>query len=176
MIDQLPNVRTSRLTLRPRTMDDLEACLAMVSDAFETAGTDLIFLQGALAAVLSGGTDTVIDGARSDTIAVLGAANADTVFGGAGSLAFVNGQSVSAVLRGSGTATIFGGAGAVGGSETITNFSNDDRITLQGYGANAIASTLASASLGAAGLTLTLPDAIKLTLVGVASLNSCAFV
>ena len=253
--------------------------VSLGSDLNVTTGVDLIALQGASAAVQSGGTDTIVAGAGNATISVLGASNADTVFGGAGSLVFANGQAASAVVRGTGTATIFGGAGgglfaggtagnnilvggtgaavlygsgsgdtlyaagakgdflvagagnetltgafstgndilyggsgqdllalgggndvvfagagastvlagggadlfafvagSAGGSEAIGGFSGSDRITLQGYGSGAVANALASASLGASGLTLTLPDATKVTLVGVASLNASAFV
>ena len=109
-------------------------------------------------------------------------------FSGSGNAAITTGNGNDTVFAGSGTSTVTLGAGAdlvaivnggAGGNIVINGFdaAQGDRITLQGYGADAAANAVNSATTqGGSGSAITLADGTKVTFTGVTSLDGNSFV
>ena len=101
----------------------------------------------------------------------------DTV--GEGSI--VGGQGNDTMVVGTGTETLAGGTtsadwfifiqanGGVSAQDTISNFTANDTVFLDGYGSAAAAAALAGATSNGAGTTITLSDNTTITFASVAS-------
>ncbi len=163
-----------------------------------TAGRNLL-VAGAGQAVLIGGGDgdvlyaggsggTLLTAAASGnaTLAAGSSTGANTYFAGGGTNLLAGGIGNEVFFAGSGTATIIGGRGAdvfavsngrAGGTITVADFTaaEGDRISLQGYGPNAVQQAVATASASAAGSTITLSDGTRVTFQGVGSLQASNF-
>jgi Ca2+-binding RTX toxin-like protein len=68
--------------------------------------------------------------------------------------------------------------GLAGGTDLIEGFNTaaGDRVTLQNYGADAVQSALASATVAGGSTAITLPDHTTILFQGVTNLSSAAFV
>ena len=140
------------------------------------SGSDLI--------ATGAGDDTVVAGGGADSI--FGGTGHDGIFGGTGSDLVVTGQGGDYIQAGSGQMDVFAGVGANlfgfvsghgGGSDLINGFNSDaDRISLQGYGANAVQSALSSAQVVGSDTTIHLSDSTRITFANVVHLTSSEFV
>jgi serralysin len=132
------------------------------------SGSDLV--------VLGGGTDTVFGG--SGQSAIFAGRGSALVVGGAGSLFLQAGTGQSTVFAGSGPEIYgFTAGGNAGGGMTINGFTlGQDRVALQGYGANATTAALGSAAVRNGSTTITLADNTQITFSQVTNVSSSFFV
>jgi len=67
--------------------------------------------------------------------------------------------------------------GAAGGGTVIWSFTpGQDHVALFGYGTNAVANALATATVASGSTTITLPDNAQVTFANIATLQSSDFV
>ena len=96
----------------------------------------------------------------------------------------LNGGASNLVAFGAGNMTLVGGGsnlfasnhGSAGGGTVITDFKGTDHLTLQGYGSNAVAAALGSATISGGSTFLSLQDGTHITLAGVTNLTAASFV
>jgi Ca2+-binding RTX toxin-like protein len=133
-----------------------------------TNGNDVLF-GGA------GGTITLF-GAGNNNALVAGAGNETLNGGGAtGNNVFFAGSGNAAMTGGSGT-DLFGFAmGGAGGSDSIVNFTGQDRLLLVGYGAGEVQNAVNTQTHSGGSTMLTFSDHTTVTLVGVAAVNATSF-
>ena len=120
----------------------------------------------------------------NETLNAAGSAGNDTLYGGSGADVVSLGSGADIFLAGSGTAGITAGSGSAmfdfvsgaGGSVTISGFdAGKDQIGLFGYGSDAAANALQSASVSGSNTLIKLSDGTQITLVGVTGLHANAF-
>ena len=145
-----------------------------------TAGNgNTVLLNGAASNLVAAGSGNV-------TLVGGGSTGNNSVFGGGGTDLLAGGAGADFFRAGTGTATMTGGGGADlfafdhasgGGNTVITDFQNGiDHLTLQGYGSNAVAAALGSATVSGGSTFLSLQDGTHVTLGGVTNLTAAAFV
>lgn len=151
-----------------------------------SAGSNVFFGGSGADEIAAGnGNDTVIAGSGATTM-FSGTAGNDAIFAGSGSDVIVGGGANVTVQAGTGNAAMFAGSGtdlfafangSAGGNDTITGFDTaTDHLTLQGYGSDAVATALGSATVAGGSTTLLLSDNTHVTLTGVTDLTSSSFV
>jgi Ca2+-binding RTX toxin-like protein len=163
-----------------------------------SAGDNVLIAGSGQTTLMGGGNGDVLSltlGHKADLLQA-GAGN-ETLIGGlsTGANTFQAGSGSDFILGGLGNDTIQGGTGAAmeygsfgnntflfvdgqaGGSDTIGDFSlsSSNKIALQGYGADAVANALASATVSHGSTTLTLSDNTSITLTGVTHLHASNF-
>jgi large repetitive protein len=148
----------------------------------------LLFIAGSGAATVFGGAGgTFMVGSTGDNNFTGGAGN-DTLFAGAGTNTLIGGAGDDLLFANSGSTTLTGGAGSDvfffakgsgGGKDLITDFTLADKVSLIGYGANAVASALGTATVTSAvtgvSTTIQLSDSTKITFANVTNLNASNF-
>lgn len=136
------------------------------------------------------GGDIMVGGTGQNTFVLAGGGVAfgggtlDSFEAGSGGAILVEGAGESEVAFGSGAATAFAGTGSdtftvtagEGGRDGIVGFKATDSLVLQGYGSGEAARALGSATTGAFGTSLSLPDGTSLTLWGVQDLQGTQLV
>ncbi len=138
---------------------------------------DLLFAAGSAADLLIAGTgnETLVGvGSTGDNVFYAGPGN-DLLGGGAGNETFIGGTGSETVIGGSGADLYaFINGLSSGGNDVIFGFdaAKGDRVLLDGYGANPVASQ----SSGGGSTTLVLTDNTTITFEGVANLPNSAFV
>ncbi len=141
---------------------------------------DVLFAQG-------GATQVLRAGAGNETLSGAGSSTGAVYFAGSGTVVIGAGAGNDTVFGGGGNATVLGGAGAdlfafkrgeAGGRMLIGGFdaNKGDRITLQGYEANAVQTALSGAAMTQAGYTLTLSDNTRVSFSTLDRLSATAFV
>jgi len=121
----------------------------------------------------------------NETLNAAGSSTNNLIVGGSdshGNDRLIGGSGADTMIAGSASATMTGGAGnndfvffsnftaASGNTDIITDFTNNDVVLLQGYGANQASTALASAVTSGGSLTLTLSDSTKITFLGLDSI------
>ena len=142
-----------------------------------TAAHDILVGGTGNETLVAGGGNATIAGGTAGTEAIFTGPGNDLLFGGGASEYVQTSAGQSLIFAGSGP-EIFGFvAGQAGGSTVIEGFNPAiDQISLQGYGAGAAQSVLASAGSAAGSTALVLPDATRITLLGLSSLPASAIV
>ncbi len=142
------------------------------------ASGDRLYAQGS-------GDTRLVAGTGNETLNASDSFGSDTLFAGTGADVLGLGQGADTVVASSGQASVLGGAGPdliafqhglAGGEADLFGFKlGVDAVGLFGYGATEASDALATASLGAAGVTLTLSDATRIVFVGLGSVDARAF-
>lgn len=164
-----------------------------------SGGNNLIFAGTGANTVFGGGSGDLLVANGSSQVIVAGVGNetltgatetgGNVFYGGsaaAGSTQITGGAGNDVIFAGLGRETLAGGGGADlfafaagrgGGTDVIADFNAaaGDRVTLQGYGANAAGQALAGASVGAGGTTVSLTDGTQILFAGVTNLSASNF-
>ena len=140
------------------------------------------------------GTNVLVAAGGNETLTGAGATGSNIFYTGSGRDLITGGSGNDTIFAGSGSSTIDGGAGAdliaisasrAGGTVILNGFrpgTDNDRITLQGYGSNEVANDLSRAVVTqpsgstVGSTTITLSDNTRITFNGVTNLNSSNFV
>lgn len=139
------------------------------------AGSDINFVN-----VSTPGAIMASYGGNETLTAALSSSN-NTLAGGSGTDSLVGGSGNDILWAGTGAETMTGGAGAnffqfvngsAGGTDVVTDLTSSDVVNLVGYGANAAAAAIASATVSGGSSTIQLSDATKITFLNVASLST----
>lgn len=140
---------------------------------------DVLFAGGA-------GQNVLFAGAGNETLTGGGSTGANIYVAGSGRTLASGGSGDETFFAGSGSATLAGGAGrdlfvvsngAAGRTVTIADFTaGQDRVSLQGYAANAIPAALATARTAGGATTVSLTDGTQVVFAGVGNLAASSFV
>ena len=136
---------------------------------------------GGLFYVAGSGNETLNAGNSTTNNLMFGGSGKDSIAGGLGA-----GQGNDTMVAGTGNDTLAGNTnasshdllvffaanGAAAPQDVVQNFTPSDVVLLSGYGANAAAAALASASTANGAVTLTLSDHTTITFTSVASVSS----
>lgn len=145
-----------------------------------TAGNaNTVLLNGAASNLVAAGAGnmTLVGGGSTGNNSVFGGSGVDQLAGGAGADFFRAGTGTATMTGGGGTNLFAFDHGSAGGSTVITDFHNAiDHLTLQGYGSNAVAAALGSATISGGSTFLALQDGTHITLAGVTNLTAASFV
>jgi len=149
-----------------------------VSTLFGSAGSAITYFGVEAGAVYAAGSG-------NETLSAAGSGSGSIIFGGqdpAGGDSLVGASGNDALLAGSGADTLSAGGGggdhfvfikgAAGGVDVIQDFQASDALLLFGYGANAGANALASATVSGGATTIALSDNTRITFQGVSDPGS----
>lgn len=161
------------------------------------AGHNVIFGGAGAASITGGGDgdllyaggskgDVLRAGAGNETLTGLLSSGKDKFYAGSGSDSLVAGSGADTLFAGTGSATMVAGTGAdifafvkgqAGGADVIQNFGSapGQKVSLQGYGPNAVQQALQSQQLVGGSTVITLSDGTKVTFTGVTHLVSGNF-
>ncbi len=163
-----------------------------------TGGNNVITSGTGAATLFGGGDGDVLSaGGRAGTVLIAAATgNAtltaggniapNTFFAGGGTTQMIGGAGNEVFFAGAGAATVTSGRGAdiiavvngrAGGTLTIADLdlADGDRVSLQGYAANAVQQALAGATVSGGSTVVGLSDGTRITFQGITSLNATAF-
>jgi Ca2+-binding RTX toxin-like protein len=141
---------------------------------------DQLFAAGSAAHLL-------LAGSGNETLSGTSSSGNNVFYAGSGSDSMGGGSGIETFIGGHGSATMLGGtsadlygfvSGLGGGTDEIANFDagKGDRLTLQGYGSNAVTTALSGAQVTGSNTMLTLADNTRIELLGVSNLTSANFV
>ncbi len=142
------------------------------------ANGNTVLLNGAASNLVAagGGNVTLVGGGSTGNNSVFGGSGTDLLAGGAGDDYFMAGTGAATMTGGGGTNLYAFQDGSAGGSTVITDFQTGaDHLTLQGYGSNAVAAALGSATVVGGSTLLALQDGTHITLTGVTNLTAASF-
>jgi hypothetical protein len=135
--------------------------------------TTLVGANGNVLVGLGASTDVLIAGPGSETLVGSGGGGSDIMFANSGNDAMFAGNGNDTFVASSGTAQMAAGPGAdlfifvkgaVGGTNTIWNFSQgQDHVALFGYGTGVVPNLINAAVVNSGGTTITLSDNTHLT-------------
>ncbi len=141
--------------------------------------------SGAVIVGLGAGNDVLVAGTGNETLVGSAGGGPDIMFAGTGSDALFAGTGNDTFVAAAGGAQMVGGAGhdvfsftegTAGGSTVIWNFTpGQDQVALFGYGTNAVANALATATVASGSTTITLPDNAQVTFANITNLQSSNF-
>jgi Ca2+-binding RTX toxin-like protein len=149
-------------------------------------GTATLFGGGAGDHLYAQGADAqaLVAGIGNETLSAAMATGADSLVAGSGKDSLIGGHGNDTFFGGTGSSTMLGGSGhdiftfvksLNGGTDLVMNFTNLDKIDLQGYGPNAVKDALASQTYANGSVTITLPDNTRVTFAGIADLTKGDF-
>ncbi len=141
--------------------------------------------SGAVIVGLGASNDVLVAGSGNETLVGSAAGGPDIMFAGTGSDAMFAGTGNDTFVAAAGGAQMVGGPGddvfsftegTAGGSTVIWSFTpGKDHAALFGYGTNAVANALATATVASGSTTITLPDNAQVTFANITNLQSSDF-
>jgi len=127
--------------------------------------------------VAGSGNETLVGSAGGGPDMMFAGTASDALFAGTGSDTFVGAAGGSQMIAGPGQDVFSFTEGAAGGGTVIWSFTpGQDHVALFGYGTNAVANALATATVASGSTTITLPDNAQVTFANIATLQSSDFV
>jgi Ca2+-binding RTX toxin-like protein len=138
---------------------------------------DHLYAQGAdRQALLAGvGNETLSAAMATGNDKLVAGSGNDKLIGGSGNDTFYGGTGASTMDGGSGH-NIFAFVNSLnGGTDLVMNFTNADKIDLQGFGKHAVQDALSSQTFANGSVTITLPDNTRVTFAGISELTKNNF-